>query len=619
MAAFSSPSVTSHPSPASGVFSDLEWARMYPKEQYPSSTWAKTCLFQFLLANGHPDDKVVGVMEKFKAKLFTPDAKCYQFTPLIIAVMQGKATIVKKIIEIATQEYTLNAQLKHTDVNGWTALHHAAIRSNEIYQLIKPLYESFEVLRTRTGASALNLRFLTDCEYPSLLQENVYFVEDGKELPILKMSSEELKEKLALEAYRTAIYYPPQSLKPLWKKKCVMETNFAIFAQLYRDLISSPPKLLVRSCVQIKDIDGEGNELVAGQDIPCGKGITTYGGGYSKKKFSSSFEEEVSMHSLDSIYRYHSINPTTIGNVSRFSNCGFPNTISVKMIAHGTSFPLFISLGIKTGEPIIWSYGSCPDLHYGKQFLFGRKEMREFFSEGFPVFQNAVQTAKNLPISPTYDKVTALVVKTVLSLGYLERARFPLYNPSAILDLHFSGIIKAQEWLGELYNMQNGTIVLWHKQTGRSNWYFHLFLKTIIDLDKAVEKIPAAKCAISEWVLVNIGHFSIMEFVKVFSSITASLKAQELGAETNWKTFLSGFDEFFVGYDWRNDPDAPLSLKNKISLMADVFHKQNMNPATVLAKLKQVAKDSGKGTEEEKVYKIFKVLIMGAMMGIDPK
>lgn len=562
------------------MFTSEQWAEMYPKSEYTSrSARSQKCTLHFLLALDQPEKTITNILDKSTAKLYTPDNECYGFTPLMIAVMQGKDAIALAMLRKAVTKETIEFQIKHQDHHGWTIFHHAAFSSNRIFQEMRIYIDPNNFPSTILGGLPWDVSLLTDLNYRLRLKDNAFFLENGIEKYILTMSSEELKSKLGLQAYRTVPYYPPHEIGRLWKKKHdLSKTSYGVNIKPIQDLWEAPPKLIVRKCQVLQVAVPNALELVAGEDIPEGQLVTMFGGEYSsEKKPLPTFKEVLADDSAKSANKLKRLYAHNIGNIARFANCGFPNMILSTAYVHGTLITVYRSLGIKKGEPILWNYMGLISLQFGKFHIFGREEMRKYFDGGILKFKErcnkyAEEKAKEGPDN------------TIWLIAEFTRLGFPLMFPSAMLDLHYSGIFKASDLLYELMYGRYPLMydVIRHQCFGTV--YHRLFLKYIISMDETLEWHPEGKKVVTAWILEKIGHLSIMQFVKVFERVTTTARNGILSTEEDWKAFIAAQETEIANYVWSEDPEPPISLTQRIRLL---IQDMSSNPKPFLDQMKK--------------------------------
>jgi hypothetical protein len=596
MAAFSDSSIK----PKS--FSNL-LITLYPKKEYPASEHAKTSTIHFLLAHNQKQDVIIAYAKKYNAKILTIDVNCYRFTPLLIAIIQGKLELVREIMGIADSLGKLSDVLNHSDAFGWTACHHAANSAKEIYQLItqKP---GVILKKNSMGCLPSDIRMLTDLTEPTPIVDRAYIIEEGKEIAISELSQEKLKEKLDLDVYRSFPYFPPDQIFVLWQNPPpIQEKQLLNNLKIYSKLIETPPKLLVRSCEALRVIGVAARELVAGEDLSFGRGISVYSGEFcSKLDLETTFKAEVNDDSTRTTVKFHPFYSEKIGNVSRYANCDFPNAIIVDLNIYGIDFSVLVSLGIRRGEPIVWNYGGLTSLQFGKQMLFRREALREYFIGGIKKveteFSKLMESHKKIMSGVGINPDLAFEFES-----FIPKLLFPLSSPAALLDLHFSGIILASEWDSVLNNNNNQIVRMWAEEKNRYFWCIRVMLSHLSNLDSRLNANSVAKKTVSTWVLKKIGHLSIMELFKIFEKITTK-EISSLSTESEWMVFLTELEYEIKDYKWVNDDKAPISIFEVKKFILDfyktldAFKKINFKLSLV-----QACEGALEGSDIKEIYK----------------
>lgn len=589
----------SHPmvsvNPANRLLTDEQWNTHYPAADYMAKTTrAVTCTLQFLIVLGQPNKTITDLLNKSTAKLYTPDEDCYRLTPFMVATMRGNSHLTAQMIAKAESEGKLTSVLLQQDVFGWTLYHHAAFACENIYKLLSSKRQHSTVPANTLGGLPWDIYVLTNLNLPPRSNENVFFLENGIERLIVEMSPGELREKLRLKTYRSIPYYPPDEVSQLWRSE-LNSYSFGVVLENepYKQYLASPPKLIVRKCQEIKEQVPYSLELVADEDIPPGRIVTVYGGKFcSEEENQRTFKETINDVSPRTVSKYPPIYPDEIGNEGQYANCGFPNMFTVNMYGHGTPLILYMSNGIKKGEPIVWNYTGFQALQFEKMHLFtrSRRAMRTYFKGGIQAFrskseqieQRVLQLKEWALNSKEKPKLIDEIQKWV---AYeLPCIRFPLLFPSAMLDLHYSGILNIKDIYLHFRYTPDYIILNVQKNLSFGPTYHLLFFKCVIEMDGALENDPIGKKQVSEWVLDKIGSLSLFQFAKIFEEIGKFANNGGLKNQEQWSEFLVEQERRFADYDWNADPDSPISLKQRIQYMIKEFAS---DPSTTLQKLKE--------------------------------
>jgi hypothetical protein len=225
--------------------------------------------------------------------------------------------------------------------------------------------------------------------------------------------------------------------------------------------------------------------------------------------------------------------------------------------------------------------------------------MREFFKGGFLRIRQEFENCDRL----LKTEKRAAVAKVVHMRRLLS---FPLIYTSAMLDLHYSGVLDIIDYYEDLRGndtYMKEDIIDPFMSFGPA--YHILFCKCVIDMDFELNKSPLAKKIVRQWVLDKIGTLSTMQFVKIFQAIEVNVNHRLLKDEASWKTFLFMQEKTYENYDWSTDPEAPISLKNKIKETIRILKNIRDKPSSLnsaIMSLKQNQKGFSKSHEVCTVY-----------------
>lgn len=550
-----------------GIFTNEEWNKLYSKQDYKTKR-GKTHTLHYLIGRNQSDEKILDhINAKFDKNktnsLFKEDFKNYSFTPLIMAVMRGNYKIVRKILSCAQKKKILKKQLNLSDKYRWTALHHAAISSKKIYDLLVECHANIHA-ETINGAKPETLQLLTTKDIPCS-SSHVTFASDDFTKAIDEMTKEEIKSYLELEDYRETPYFPPRHLKHLWKISENIDENRTItnlfVLKSYSRYQNEPTKLMIKESPLLTKEDNHRLGLFADQQIPFGAIIGTYSGEFKLNKkemvyFTQSFSKKTE-------YLFFPYDAKKRGNVGRFANTGFPNAIPSSVNVQGYKENILISIeeeGISSGEEILWDYGlSYGTLAWGIS-QFNRKKVRNFFKEG--LLKKIVALHKKEEHSPPHHSKEHFIL-----LGTKMKLCYPLNNPGALLDLHFSNTLNVKEWLIVIDEHLFPIFLSWQQQESTVAYRAITMMKFINKLEEKLQAFPQVKEEVNTWVLSKIGNISIIQILEGLSLIEESLDQKK---EVDW----NALNQTVENYEWslEEEPPTPINFESTKKTVIDLLH-----------------------------------------------
>lgn len=509
------------------IFSQAEWKKLYPKKNSPH-------LYHALIAQNDANAIKEIKAPKLPNLLIAHDPNQYQITPLIIATMSGNEPAVEALL---SQEI-VRKQINDTDAYGWTALHHAALSSHSIFQKLIAAGAN-ENCRTKLNGTPANLRALTSPESNPKSIQNVLF--EGTPL-----SEEKAQRAFHMTTYRDLPYFPPEFLKNLWQQEPGESVTYA--KEIVANFGPEPQKLV------ISPIPPGFHGLFAGEHLPIGSLIGEYGGEFVLNEhdyldFPDTFPKD---RKEKCAYLFNDFDAKKVGNATRFINNGFPNTIALGFVEEGVDKHLLISAEpIGEGEQLLFNYGAkAYDVTYGPETLFHREKIHAFFQKGLDALQKE-KIAREAEIEKAPAKEQPALALQAMLLG--DRLMFALNNPVCLIDLHFSGIIHAKEWLRLLsenrcslprsFTENNGSLVATHLKE---------LLIRLCTIDKNIQQShPEHYPLFQKWVLDHCQTLTIPNLIKGMEWIQED------------PTCIGQIEERLKTYDWTTDPTHLYSLANR--------------------------------------------------------
>jgi len=265
------------------ILTQEEWEALYPKEQYPGK--GKRFTLHFLLALNQPEETIVKYISDLKKdhfqKLTLADPDCEGLTPLHIAAMKAHTAVVRALL--ARPE--VRQMIDQRDRYGWTALHHALIASQEIFDLLVA-NGADPMAATASRGNIEDLRMLTGRVSPSACNSNVLIMKEGNAVPLSSLMPQELNSATGLQQCCAQLLFIPESYKQLWQQEIKIDISKSPFLaiidknqqNLWEQLSTDPVNLIVDECRELKGKVPLPLELRSLDCIPMGRPIGEYAG-----------------------------------------------------------------------------------------------------------------------------------------------------------------------------------------------------------------------------------------------------------------------------------------------------------------------------------------------------
>ena len=522
----------------------------YPPSEYskkPPSKRASSCTLHFLIALDQPVTTISKLIEKWKVKdfqkLIQSDGEYNGVRPLHVAAMKGNYLVVEMLLK-AFQETP--EQINAQDDRGWTALHHARLTSQKIYQLLLN-YGADLTRRSDSDGTAeeLDTWLETQCLQTSMSKISVA-LPGQTERSLAQFSERELFKTFGLKQYRDRRLYP-FDLTLLWDRfyTHANETYAQLNAQLkqlflqgeYPDLLLAPCSLLTG-----KVPANHAFEVRANQPIAKGAFICEAGGQFIEKA-KNFFSLRDAFLNPGSDYVGFGVDPEKVGNVWRWFNSGFPNALVVTAsMVKGAQLDFFVSSDpIEKGEPIYWNYGPSPlQLSWGKYILLNKDKMRSWFSQDLEKKQERLEQIREPKAGPT------LLTDHLEALDLMGKFSYPFDKPAALMDLIFSKTVSAitcNSLYTSITKPSSGPISFIHTSE---------LLDVLVAFEGMLASIePQLDQTIYEWLTSQIGTLSVMELIKAIQEIKKNIPQITL---TKWPTFKQKLEQDLQCYNWLKSP-----------------------------------------------------------------
>ena len=523
----------------------------YTEAEYTTSSQrVKSHLFHFFLGLNQPAQFVVtqikSAVEKANAtqmaKLTQADAQNYMWTPLHIAVMQGKLEVVVALLAVKSVRETLSAR----DEQGWTAFHHAAVPSQNSKAIEAELNKAYavakqEMKRLNKTLDEPGLTYsILPCDEDGRLTAPGLSVQDIKNYTDLSLGSSEIKnvqfkgtpltadkiKDLGMTHFRDDLYFP--NPRDLWAAKQVDDE----VASVNRVKSNSLNKMQNRR-VNIVPVPEGGYGLESTQLLEPGTVLGVYAGPIDNapsmhRPFVANFSPQIIQKEQ---YLFRKCNPITIGNHLRFMQSGFGNVSAYSVVHNGAEKTMFVAIReIKPGDQIVYDYGaSYYHLSYGPQRIYGLEELCKIYArDGFDKVVSCPTATPNVTVTPTksIDKVTIREDTPQLLENTRSAAlvQFPLNNPLALLNLHYTGIVPVSYWQQAFLTGKYEIITGWAQKFPIPHFYLDLLLTHVEKIDaKILAKNKNAYPLFQKWVVSKLENISLLNLTKAMEWIEQEL------------------------------------------------------------------------------------------------
>lgn len=559
------------------LFTNNKWQTLYPSDHYKRKvTHAKEHPIHYLLGLNQSDSTIVKYVNELNAHtirhLVKKDEKNYHLTPLIIAVMRERIIITSALIEKAKTEGVLQKIINQQDAHGWTAMHHAALCSKEIFKILKQ-YETLLYTKTPLQGTPQDLRLLASKKIRKIDAKHLFFQDmEGHLHPLSSLGQQKMTEYMNLAEYRTHSFLPPQSYYSFWSAQTPYEANHFYQKLFGASIESDRPQLVIAPCQELSESDPLFSlGLYAKEFIPPLTVIEKYSGTITQQ---SSQLKCLKDQLTTERYLFRHIDSQIIGNASRYSNWGWPNAFMQWLDHRGSCDPYLIALdSIPEGEQICWDYGIF-DVRalYAPYTILGASFMRDYFIQGLLSLSSENRTKHQEFIQNINND--HLIQKSFLALqASTSRLLFPLNAPCALLDLHFNRIIQAKEWLTffeGVFDDKPFAIKLWREEYAYQEPKIVSILMRIQEFEeKFPTNHPLTGNAI-KWILNSIGKRSIVEILKGMEWIS-------VWHDQNWEKIEEELKHNLASYHYFEDADSPIGFERACQDRVKLIKKSIIN------------------------------------------
>lgn len=516
----------------------------------------------FLIANDSFNAKV----KISKEALLYKDPNFSFLTPLHIAAMKGNQLAVEFLLKTAKEllpETVYNNYLNAPDKQGWTALHFAAVTSDEILKILIKDPKVNAKAETVLGGTFGHLRRFVGKPLTQFSKEHVILKIKGFENKLLSKCSQDELKSLRFEYYTDIPFYKdPETLELLWGEGCLSSDPVLnkLGNEIFKNLQSHPPLLSVEECPEIN-----GLKLVAQSLIKKGAAVGSYGGCVKQTdNYKDDFSEILT--SKTSPYLFDNIDPIDGGNAIRYANKGRPNTVMVGIVINGANINLLLAIeDIKPGDEILWDYSlSVFTLNFSEHMVFDRNKVRQDFSQEIADIYSRFLEAKKIYDADVSTNMTKM--EKFLDFIHLESILlFPMNTPLIPIDLHFSNVVHINKWITLFAEITKDAyykkdLYLIKKVAANMVGYSAVYsvMKRIQAFDHFMKDFSEQKIFIYDWFVKCTDKLSVMQILQVMEILKKeNLKTVDINALL--EQVLKQVDD----YDWLKDPHAALSYENR--------------------------------------------------------
>lgn len=513
----------------SPLFTKEDIQKGYPSSEYGKKGRGLDCSLHFMMVLDQPLKNILNYIQQLNEKkppsprLTHRDDSFHKFSPLHLAVILGNGAIVSSLLASNGR-----GALDICDTNGWTPLHHAALRADALYQTLI-LQGADTKLITLYAANAEDLYSLCHHSHTSRSQLPCSVeIEEGKPKKIQDFTEAELQTHLGIKKWRDTLFIPAHQTKQLWKRPLEFNLDFLSSTTSYNF-----PRLRLKKCNGLW-------QVLAEAPIPAGTIISELAGeltplkDYPKENFPESLKNWKQFN-----YKFEDIDSSDIGNIARFITFGFPNIKFVQKKIHGIDRFFAVALApIGKNEPLFADYciGHLEEA-FGASTNWQRNVCRAFF-------------AKELREH---------------SAGY-NHVLFPLNFPLALIDLHFSDLVSAAEWDKQLCRFDSQPFDEWQEKFSGGAQLIKCLLHNLRLFEDVFSDRPDYRALVAQWVLDKVDKLSVLHILKGIDMFTG-FKTAVSGVFNQWNELEKKLNLHLEAYDPLSDTEGPLSFDRRFQIM----------------------------------------------------
>lgn len=517
-------------------------------------------LLEHLIAFGQPTEVILKKIELYSgnnAKINGND-NSYKLTPLHLSVLTGRKDLIVPLIKAG-------ADPEKADLHGWKPIHHAALRADGIFQELI-IGGANPSAKTSFGGSCEDLRRLSGIlpSQESMKTLSVLSMKDKKKVPATEENLPGLKK------YCDEVYFSEENLKELWQQE---ELEIPFESQLFKSELTeacekwrqNPPQLLIKPTKMLdqNDSDLKIHGCFADEDLLQGAIIGEYGGQYIPSSPPLFFLENIAKKDSHSGYLLGNIEADKMGNVARYCNDGFPNSVTLDVHnVHGLrERKITVACeNLNKDTEIFWDYQ--PDemnLKWGPHMVLNSDEMHRFFREYSVEMLTKEVESRLSTLQQKYEnrKKANLFEEYLTFRGIIGRLFYPMTTPSALIELVFRGTTRAKEW-AKLPSRPIFSGII--ESYGTPTAGMIQLLDMLINLENIVSNSnEIEEDVVRKWFLQKKGTWSVMQYVK---AIQLTIEWADKRSES-FEDFTKKTESTLKGYDLFKDKAFPIEFPNK--------------------------------------------------------
>lgn len=291
------------------VLTSKDWDEMYVRSDYervvrkdptlPREIRDKVMsgLAEYLLAFDQPDEAIMAQIKK-NPMLLVGAHNPYGLHVLDLAILKGRKSLVVGLLDA-------KAPLDKRDAFGWLPIHHAALASSEIFELLVKKRADTQA-KTPRGGTCEDLRHLAGLEELSVSLSNLRVETDDKTHVRFDY------KQFGMTKYTDRCYFAGDDLKKLWMQTGTNEVP--VFDKELYKADSHPPKVVLKRTVSPSKNWG----VFAAEHLAIGRGLFFYSGQYSDSTVRASLPTLLSKKLVRRPYVLGDVDAEKVGNAARF-------------------------------------------------------------------------------------------------------------------------------------------------------------------------------------------------------------------------------------------------------------------------------------------------------------